>query len=168
MNKTMRLTKGAVAVAIIAGFILSTPLLAQESQTDPSQKAQAEMVEVFGTFPSFMKMYPKHALAGVWEWMKAMDGPEGVIPPKYAELIGLAVASQIPCTYCVHVHTASARMFGASDVEIQEAVARAAYTRHWSTVVNSANIDLEDFKAEWDKILAYMKEKSETKKTTKK
>jgi AhpD family alkylhydroperoxidase len=58
------------------------------------------------------------------------------------------VAAQIPCTYCIYAHAKGAKNAGATDEEIQEAVAMAALTRHWSTVLNGMQIDLEDFKKE--------------------
>jgi alkylhydroperoxidase/carboxymuconolactone decarboxylase family protein YurZ len=57
-----------------------------------------------------------------------------------------------------------AKMLGATDAEIQEAVASAAGTRHWSTVLNGAGVDFEEFKKEWDGILAYVKKQAEAKK----
>jgi alkylhydroperoxidase/carboxymuconolactone decarboxylase family protein YurZ len=41
-----------------------------------------------------------------------------------------------------------ARIHGATDDEIAEAVTQAAYIRHWSTVLNSLQIDLDTFKTE--------------------
>ncbi len=167
MDKTMRLTRSAIAVSI-AVFALSTSLLAQESQTDASKKAEAEMKAAFGTVPVMMKVYPDHMRASAWEWFKATQSPDGTIPRKYLELISLGVASQIPCDYCVYAHTTSAKMLGATDAEIQEAVASAAETRHWSTVLNGADVPLDEFKKEWDGILAHIKKQSEAKEATKK
>jgi len=65
---------------------------------------------------------------------------------KVKDLIGLAVAAQIPCTYCVHVHTESARRDGATDAEISQAIAIAGLNRDWSTVLNGMQIDLASFK----------------------
>ena len=67
--------------------------------------------------------------------------------------MGLAVAAQIPCAYCVYFHTAAARANGATDEEIKEAVAMAAIVRHWSTVMNGMQVDLATFKQETDDIL---------------
>ena len=163
MNKTMRLTRSAIAVSI-AVFVLSTSLLAQESQTDASKKAEAEMEATFGTVPVMMKVYPDHLRAGAWELFKATLSPDAAIPAKYSELISLGVASQIPCDYCVYAHTTMAKMLGATDAEIQGAVASAANTRHWSTVLNGAGVEFEEFKAEWDKILEHIKKQSAEKK----
>ena len=162
MKKTMRLTTSVMAICI-AVFVFSSPLLAQESQTDASKKAEAEMEAAFGTVPIMMKVLPDHLRAGAWEWFKATQSPDAAVPAKYSELISLGVASQIPCVYCVYAHTTMAKMLGATEEEIQEAAASAADVRHWSTVLNGAGVDLEKFKKEWDGILAYMKKQSAAK-----
>ena len=38
--------------------------------------------------------------------------------------------------------------FGASDQEIQEAVAMSALTRHWNTMLNGMQVDFDTFKKE--------------------
>ena len=162
MNKTMKLTKSVIVVSI-AIFCMSTSLFAQ-SQSDVLKKAEAEMEEAFGTVPVMLKVYPDHLRASAWEWFKATKSPDAAIPAKYSELISLGVASQIPCTYCVYAHTTMAKMLGATDEEIQGAVASAANTRHWSTVLNGAGVEFETFKEEWDKILAHIKKQSAEKK----
>jgi AhpD family alkylhydroperoxidase len=70
------------------------------------------------------------------------------LDPKVKALISLAVAAQIPCDYCIWADTNSARQAGATDAEIAEAVAIAALTRHWSTIFNGLQVDLETFKRE--------------------
>lgn len=162
MNKTMKLTKSVIVVSI-AIFCMSTSLFAQ-SQSDALKKAEADMEAAFGTVPLMFKVYPDHLRASAWEWFKAAQSPDAAIPAKYSELISLGVASQIPCTYCVYAHTTQAKMLGATDAEIQEAVASAANTRHWSTVLNGAGVEFEEFKAEWDKILEHIKKQSAEKK----
>jgi AhpD family alkylhydroperoxidase len=162
MNKALKSTTRVLAICV-AVLILATPLLAQESQADANKKAEAEMEAAFGTVPVMMKVYPDHLRASAWKWFAATMSPESAIPTKYSELISLAVASQIPCDYCVYAHTTMAKMFGATDAEIQTAVASAANTRHWSTVLNGADVDLDEFKKEWDGILAHLKKQSEAK-----
>jgi hypothetical protein len=53
-----------------------------------------------------------------------------------------------------------AKMHGATDAEINEAVQKAADVRHWSTILNGNRVDFESFKSEWDKILAFIKANS--------
>ena len=162
MTKTNGPTARGIGL-IVALFLLALPLLAQDSQQDATAKAEAEMKSATGTIPAMMKAYPDHWRAGAWEWFKATQGP-GAIPSKYGELMSLAVASQIPCAYCVYAHTTTAKMLGATDAEIREAVAKAAETRHWSTILNGNDVPLDDFKKEWDGILAHMKKQMEAKK----
>ena len=72
------------------------------------------------------------------------------LPAKTRELIGLAVAAQIPCRYCVYYHIKAASAAGASQEEIREAVHQASLTRHWSTILYGNQYDLETYKAEID------------------
>jgi len=151
-----------IFVLLATGVWVLQTVEAQESE-DVVEKAEAEITETFGTVPFMLKMYPDHLRASAWEWFKAQQSPEAALPTKYAELIALGVASQIPCSYCVYAHTTMAKMLGATDAEIQEAVASAANTRYWSTVLNGAEVSLEEFKKEWDGILAHLKKQSEAK-----
>jgi AhpD family alkylhydroperoxidase len=161
MRKNMSSKKGTILVFITI-FCMALSLHAQ-SQQDASKKAEAEMKETFGTVPSMFKVYPDHLRASAWEWFKSTNSPDAPIPAKYSELISLGVASQIPCSYCVYAHTTMAKMLGATDAEIQQAVASAANTRHWSTVLNGAAVDYKEFEAEWDKILEHIKKQSAAK-----
>lgn len=161
--KVTRTSTTRVVAICVAVFVLATPLLAQESQTDANKKAEAEMEAAFGTVPVMMKVYPDHLRASAWKWFAATMSPDAAISAKYSELISLAVASQIPCDYCVYAHTTMAKMLGATEAEIQAAVASAANTRHWSTVLNGADVSLDEFKKEWDGILAHLKKQSEAK-----
>lgn len=155
----MRLSKNIMG-AVIVVLMLSIAAFAQEGNADAVKKAEAEMKSSFGTVPAMMKVYPEHMRAGAWEWFKSKQDPAAAIPAKYSELISLGVASQIPCAYCVYAHTTMAKMLGATDQEIQEAIAGAAETRHWSTVLNGNDVSLEQFKKEWDGILEHLKEQS--------
>jgi AhpD family alkylhydroperoxidase len=70
----------------------------------------------------------------------------------------LAVASQIPCIYCIYFHTESAKMYGATDEEIKEAIAQGASTRHWSIILQGNEVDYEAFKKEVQLMLKKMSE----------
>jgi AhpD family alkylhydroperoxidase len=159
MNKLYQQTKNIITVCITV-FVLSSPLLAQESSSDSWNKAQAEMKEMFGGVPVMFNKLPAHIRASAWEWFKSMSNPNAAIPPKYGELIGLGVAAQIPCDYCVYAHTTMAKMYGATEEEIQEAVMKGAEVRHWSTILNGNQVDFESFKSEWDGMLAFIKANS--------
>ena len=151
-----KLVKGIIL--IISVFLITANLSAQE--TDAYEKAKSELVQTFGTFPSFFAAYPKHALPEAWELFKTLKGPNSNISSKNSELIQLAVASQIPCVYCVYFHKVSAKAYGASDEEINEAIALGAETRHWSMILQGSGISMEDFKTEFDAMMKYMSEKA--------
>ena len=79
--------------------------------------------------------------------------PDTALPKKVKELIGLAVAAQVPCDYCVYFHTETAKANGATEEENREAVAMAALTQHWSTVLNGMQVSQETFEQETDQML---------------
>jgi AhpD family alkylhydroperoxidase len=85
--------------------------------------------------------------------MGVLEGEQAVLEAKTRELVSLGVAAQIPCQYCIYAHTKGARAAGATDAEIREAVAAAATVRHWSTVLNGMQYDLDAFKAEYDELV---------------
>jgi AhpD family alkylhydroperoxidase len=149
----------SIMLVLIAIFCTAISLYSQ-GEINTSKNAEAEMKEAFGTVPAMFKVYPEHMRASAWEWFKSADSPDAAIPAKYSELISLGVASQIPCSYCIYAHTTRAKLLGATDQEIQEAVASAANTRHWSTVLNGAGVEFEQFKKEWDNILEHVKKQS--------
>lgn len=105
--------------------------------------------------PTFYKdTYPEHALTSRLEAEQVLSGENAKLDPKTRELIALAVAAQIPCTYCVYVHNQKARREGASEAEVREAVATSAHVRHWSTVLNGMAYDFNTFTAEVDALMA--------------
>ena len=79
------------------------------------------------------------------------------IPKKYKHLIGLAVAANMQCEYCVAFHTESARLHGASDAEIEEACRMAKMTSGWSSYLAGLQIDLQLFKEDIKQISDHMR-----------
>ena len=94
--------------------------------------------------------YPPQALGPLMEGYAALKGEEAALDAKTFELIGLAVAAQIPCDYCVYIHAKQARRAGATEAELREAVAMAGMVRHFSTVFNGAAYDFEALREEHD------------------
>ena len=118
-----------------------------------SDAAIAEMQEMLGGVPTELQLYPESARAAGWTMMKSTDLNENTaLPSKVRELIGLAVAAQIPCQYCVYYHIRAAKAAGASQEEIREAVHQASLTRHWSTILYGNDYDLDAYKAEIDAV----------------
>ena len=98
---------------------------------------------------------PKAGFAGSWRQLKELEFSEDTaLSPKVKALIGLAVVSQIPCSYCIWADALSAKAAGASDEEIGEAVAVAATERYWSTMLNGMQVDLATFKQELGPLMA--------------
>ena len=149
----------AFVTAAVLGA-LTWPAFAQETQ---SQATYRDIEQTLGSVPSFFKQLPATAIAGAWAEMKAFQlNPDTQLNGKTKELIGLAVAAQIPCQYCIYFHTAAARANGATDEEIRETVAMAAVVRHWSTVLNGMQVDLDGFKRDTDTVLRAAAEKAKT------
>ena len=154
INSINSLIKRMTFIILLA--MISMTLSAQDNSA--YEKAKSEIEQQFGMMPLMFEVYPDYALAGAWENFKQLNSPESKIPPKYRELIQLAVAAQIPCDYCIYYHVASAKAFGATDEEIQEAVAHGAQTRHWSMILKGNQVDIEEFKKEFDAMMKFMSE----------
>ena len=154
-----RMSKNFLTVLFVI-FVVSSSLMAQDNDTESWNKAQAEMKTMLGGVPVMFTKLPMQVRTKAWEWFKSMNNPNTAIPSKYGELMGLAVAAQIPCEYCVYAHTAMAKMLGATDIEIEEAVMKGAEVRNWSTILNGNQVDFESFKKEWDGMMAYVKSHS--------
>jgi len=147
------------AIAVI-GFVGLTSAQAEDAT---ATAAYADMKATLGIVPGFFKAFPESGIAGAWAEFKSVQlNPNTALNAKTKELIGLAVASQIPCAYCIYFHTAVAKANGASDEEVREAVAMSAMTRHWSTVLNGMQVDLATFKGETDTVLKLAAEKAKT------
>jgi AhpD family alkylhydroperoxidase len=133
---------------------LSTPAFAEP---DAKQTYQ-DIEKTLGLVPTFFKAFPEEGIAAAWDELKSVQlNPATALSTKTKELIGLAVAAQVPCRYCVYFHTQVAKLGGANDAEVKDAIAMAAITRHWSTVLNGMQIDLAEFKQELGRIVAYVK-----------
>lgn len=152
------------AATVLAAVGLASVLAASAPAQQPEMSAASTYKDIeatLGFVPSFFKAFPEPGIAGAWSEFKSVQlSPATALSGKTKELIGLAVASQIPCTYCVYFHTAAARANGATDEEVREAVAMAAITRHWSTVLNGMQVDLPTFKAETDRAMRMAAEKA--------
>ena len=147
---------------ILAVTLALAPLAPLAARADDgSAAAYAEMQTMLGGVPSMFKAFPKVGVAGAWTEFKTLQlNPDTALSGKTKELIGLAVAAQIPCTYCVYFHTKAAKAQGASDEEIGEAVAMSGIVRHWSTVLNGMQVDQATFRAEVDAMMGAAPAKS--------
>lgn len=146
----MRKLLFAAVAAASTLFAAASFTAAEELPTVPTaEQTYADIEATFGTVPTHLKAYPKSAIAGAWAMTKGLlAGPDNSLEPKVKSLINLAVAAQIPCRYCIWYETEAARAQGATEAEVAEAIAQAAYVRHWSTVLNGLQVDFETFQSE--------------------
>ncbi len=114
-----------------------------------------------GIVPGFLNGIPEESLQYEWELFKKFQLEESIIPQKYRELIGLGVASVLHCWYCANFHQAAARMYGATDEEINEAVYLAKQSNGWSTYLNGSLYDKEKFMHELEQIGEYVAEQQQ-------
>jgi AhpD family alkylhydroperoxidase len=141
---------GIMVILAVCGTIFASSY-ARAADATSSEAAIAEMKEMFGGVPTELQLYPESARAAGWAMMKSTDLNENTaLPSKVRELIGLAVAAQIPCEYCVYYHIKAAKAAGASQEEIREAVHQASLTRHWSTILYGNQYSLDAYKTEID------------------
>lgn len=125
------------------------------------EEVYREVEEVCGLIPGFMKMLPDDTLASEWQLFKRMEIEEGRIPPKYRSLIGLGVAAAQGCRYCVYADTVFARLAGATDEEIEEALHYAKHTTGWITYLEGIQQDFDEFKSEIDRIVEHIRRMEE-------
>jgi AhpD family alkylhydroperoxidase len=157
----MRRSNGII-IALTAALGLGTLAAVTELASADQSTAEATYRDIeatLGSVPGFFKLFPAVGIAGAWMEFKSVQlNPDTELDGKTKELLGLAVASQIPCQYCVYFHTAAAKANGATEEEIREAVAMAAIVRHWSTVLNGMQVDLDTFQGEVDTVLRHAAE----------
>ena len=161
MSRLLRIAAMS-ATAVLLALSLRAPAFAEDSLA-AAEATYQDIEKTIGIVPGFFKQFPQAGIAGAWGEFKAVQlNPNTKLNGKVKELIGLGIAAQIPCQYCVYFHTAAAKANGATDEEIRETVAMAAIVRHWSTVLNGMQIDPADFKREVDTVLSIAGEKAKT------
>jgi len=112
------------------------------------QEVYKEIENTMGTVPTMFKSIPDSSLELEWRLMKRVQMEPGPIPNKYRELIGLAMAAATRCRYCTFFHTEMAKLNGATDAEIGDALHFAKSSAGWSTYLNGLQLDYEQFKTE--------------------
>ena len=150
IHRTLSSTHFSIrSASLLFAAACALTLAAAPARADDYDATLKDIQSTMGGVPSFVKQFPKAGLPGAWAEVKAIElSDKTALPPKVKSLISLAVAAQIPCNYCIWSDTQDAKRAGATDEEIQEAVAMAALTRHWSTIFNGMQVDFEQFKKE--------------------
>jgi AhpD family alkylhydroperoxidase len=150
----------ALALAALAAALACSGAAAQDSRK-AAEDTLRDIQATLGVVPGFFRAFPEAGLPGAWAEFKQVQVAENTkLSPKVKQLIGLAVSAQVPCSYCVYFHTEVAKAYGATADEIKEAVALAAISRHWSTVLNGMAIDMASFRSEVDTSLRIAAERA--------
>jgi AhpD family alkylhydroperoxidase len=130
---------------------LALPVAAQDSSAEAVRQAARD---AFGVALPDIENYPDSMVAGAWAWMSDVEDGKGALDARTMQLIGLAVASQIPCEYCTYYHRKAAASLGASPQQIAEAAAMAGYVRNWSAVLYGTGADIDAYHAMVDGLFA--------------
>lgn len=112
------------------------------------EKIYKEIEEMFGLVPMMFKALPDSSLELEWRLFKRVQFDQGAIPNKYRELIGLALSAVTKCKYCIFYHTELAKLNGATDAEIEDALHYAKSSIGWSTYLSGSQFDFDQFKKE--------------------
>ena len=116
----------------------------------------AEIEGMFGLVPSFFKLVPDSSLELEWKLFRTVQVDPGPIPNKYRELIGIGIAATTKCQYCIEYHAEVARLNGATDEEIEDAVHFAKSSAGWSTYLNGMQVDREQFSEELRQVAIFV------------
>lgn len=130
----------------------------------PRSDVENEIRDTLGLVPSFFKDIPDAYFDHEWQLFKELQLGETLIPNKYKELIGVALHSETKCDYCTLFHTEAARLFGATDEEIQEAAHYAKMSLGWSAYLNGTHQDYDQFAEELERIGEFLGEQMKTNK----
>jgi len=119
-----------------------------------------EIEKMFGLVPSMFKSIPDSSLELEWKLFKRVQFEEGPIPNKYRELIGVAISAVSKCRYCAYFHTEVAKLNGATDAEIEDALHYAKSSAGWSTYINGRQIDYDKFTNEIDQACEHVRKQA--------
>ncbi len=156
-----------ICISLFLLFILFTVNSNAQSAMDKNEMKRQEVYrdieKTLGKVPSFFKLVPDRSLALEWELFKTLQLQDSPIPHKYRELIGVAISAVTKCKYCSFFHTEVAKLFGATEDEIEDAVHYAKSSAGWSTYLNGMQIDYDQFKEELLESIEYVKNSQSSK-----
>src|SRR5436190_3147029 len=124
----------ALATVPFAGLALAVPAArAETNAAQAAQAAQADMVKTVGFVPSFAKAFPAEGLPGIWQEVKDFElNKKTALDGKTKDLIGLAIAAQMPSRLTAWSYSKCAKANGATETELQEAGMASGRWGHWS------------------------------------
>ena len=109
-----------------------------------------EIEQTLGVVPTMFKVMPESAIELEWNLMKRVQMEEGPVPNKYRELIGIGISAISKCRYCAYFHTEMAKLNGATEAEIEDAIHYAKSSAGWSAYINGLQLNYEEFTKEID------------------
>ena len=119
---------------------------------------ESDIRETLGLVPEFFKRVPDYLIPTEWASFKSLQlSDQTAIPNKYKELIGLAVSAATRCRYCALFHTEAAKLFGATEDEVEEAMHYTKLVIGWSTYINGMQVDYDEFKAQVERVVDHVK-----------
>lgn len=116
-----------------------------------------EIEQIFGIVPAMFKALPESTIELEWNLMKRVQMDEGPIPNKYRELIGVGISAISKCRYCAYFHTEMAKLNGATEEEIEDAIHYAKSSAGWSTYINGLQLDYDQFTKEIDQVCEHVR-----------
>jgi AhpD family alkylhydroperoxidase len=125
------------------------------------QETLTDIEDTLGFVPGFMEAVPEDALVHEWPVFKQYTLGESEIPPKYRELMQLAVAATQKCQYCEAFHSGAAELNGATEAEIAETGVLASLTTRWSAMIHAQQYDYDTFVEEVHEIGAFLQEQQQ-------
>jgi len=111
-------------------------------------ETRTDIEESLGIVPGFLDQLNDQDLVNEWPNFKRTELEETVIPGKYKELIGVAVAANIKCPYCELFHREAAKLHGATEQELAEAAFLASATARYSAILHAEHYDYKVFEDE--------------------
>ena len=122
------------------------------------QEIYREIEQMMGLVPTFFKEMPDSSLELEWQLFNRVQVQNTAIPAKYRELIGSAVAATLRCPYCSYFHAEMAKLYGATEAEIEDAVHFAKSSVGFSTYINGLQLDFKKFKSEIDQACTHIRQ----------
>jgi AhpD family alkylhydroperoxidase len=122
------------------------------------KEMEKEIKEAFGFVPEFYSSLPDVTAEHAWGAQRDLEMGESALDGKTKELIGLAIAAHIKCKYCIYFHDKAARMHGANEEEIREALAMSGLTVSFSNSISGVGTDFDKFKKDVDRGMEYARQ----------
>lgn len=131
--------------------------MATTSEKGDVEATRKDIEETLGFVPGFWELNDED-LVNEWPNFKRHMTEETAIPPKYKELIGLAIAANLKCPYCQEFHIGAAQMHGATAEELREVAFLASFTSRYSAILHGMNYDVDTFHEEFARITEHLKQ----------